>query len=443
MHQAAGGAHDQEHTSTPWYLAATTLATVPWLVRLRWMRAAVDAGVIATAIALPGIDFPLRRVVPLLVATAVTNAIVAIRLGRRQTPPRLLVTIDLLLQPVLLTELLELTGGPFNPFAVVYAVPIALAGLAAGRASGWLVAVVTASGYALLAYWHLSELVPGHHRLNDLPTHLYTLWMSMALTAELAAYFLVQASNALARREEQLEAMRQQTARAERLVSLTTLAAGAAHELSTPLATIALAARELEHAAAERGTVPDLADDARLIRTEVDRCRSILDQMSGRAGGSAVDQPELFTVAALVDDVRARLPRERTARVAVETATDLPPLFLPRTGLTQAVLSLLANALDATAPLDTPRVLLRITRRNDHLAIAVVDNGETVGPDVLHRAGEPFFTTKDPGRGLGLGLFLARVFAERIGGTLTLESGHGTTAMMQLPFRTGDAGTPS
>ena len=433
----------RQDRTTPWYLAATTLATVPWLARLRWMRALVDAIVVATAVALPGIDFPLRRIAPLLAVTAAVNVIVALRLARHLPPSRVLVTVDCVLQPILLTELLELTGGPFNPFAVVYAVPIAVAGLTAGRASGIAVAAVSAGGYSLLAYWHLTELVPGHHRLNDFPTHLFTLWLSISLTAELAAYFLVQASNALARREDQLEAMRRQTARAERLVSLTTLAAGAAHELSTPLATIALAARELEHAAVQRGTVPDLADDARLIRTEVDRCRSILDQMSGRAGGSAVDEPEQFTAAALAADVIARLPHEASARITIAVEPDVPPLFLPRNGLIQAVLSLLTNALDATATLRAPRVILRVERLREGLAITVADNGAGIPPDVLRRAGEPFYTTKDPGRGLGLGLFLARVFAERSGGTLVLESGNGTTATIHLPFRSADSGVTS
>jgi two-component system sensor histidine kinase RegB len=424
-----------EHATTPWYLAATTLATVPWLARLRWLRAVVDALIVLTAIALPALDLPLRRIAPLLAVTAALNAFAAAKLSRGTAPPRWFVTLDLLVQPLLLTELLELTGGPFNPFAVVYAVPIALAGLTAGRASGAAVGAVSIGGYAQLAYWHLTELVPGHHRLNDFPTHLFTLWLSFALTAELAAYFVVQASNVLARREEQLEAMRRQTARAERLVSLTTLAAGAAHELSTPLGTIALAARELERAAIARGTVPDLADDARLIRTEVDRCRAILDQMSGRAGGSAVDQPEELTMRALVDDVCARLPADAAARIAIETAPDLPAVYLPRNGLTQAVLSLLTNALDATSAIADPRVALRIDRAGDQLTITVVDNGAGIPADVLRRAGEPFYTTKDPGRGLGLGLFLARVFVERIGGTLSLESDGGTTARLHVPLR--------
>jgi two-component system sensor histidine kinase RegB len=362
------------------------------------------------------------------------NAAIALRLSRAQPQLRALTLLDLSIQPILLTQLLELTGGPFNPFAVIYPVPIALAGLMLGRLAGISVAAVSVSGYSLLAYWHLTELVPGHHRLNDVPTHLFTLWLSVALIAELSAYFLVQASNALARREEQLEAARRQAARAERLVSLTTLAAGAAHELSTPLATIALASRELEHSAVARGTVPDLADDARLIRTEVDRCRAILDQMSGRAGGSAVDEPEPLDIESVLADVVARLHRDAAARVSMQVDAEPLLLLVPRSGLTQAILSLVSNALEASSETGAP-VLVRVTTSADSLVIDVIDRGVGMSPDLLRRAGEPFFTTKDPGRGTGLGLFLARVFAERIGGTLSLASDAGTTATLQIPLR--------
>lgn len=425
--------------ATPWYLGATTLAAVPWRARLRWTRTVVDALVVLVAVLLPDLDFPLSHLAPLLAAAGALNALSAISLSRGLEPHRLVSTLDLLLQPWLLTELLELTGGPFNPFAVVYAVPIALAALTLGAAHGAATAAISVGGYGLLAYWHLTEQVPGHHRINDFPTHLFTLWLSVALVAELAAFFLVQASNALARREDQLEQMRQQAARAERLVSLTTLAAGAAHELSTPLGTIALAARELEHAATARGTVPDLADDARLIRTEVDRCRAILDQMSGRAGGSAVDEPEAFTVSELLADLVGRLPHGTAARLLVDLPADLPTLILPRNGLTQATLSLVRNALDAAGSAADARVTVRVSAAGDRLAIAVVDRGPGLPADVLRRAGEPFFTTKEAGRGLGLGLFLARVFAERLGGTLTIESVDGTTATLLVPMRVGSA----
>src|SRR4029450_10723701 len=113
------------------------------------------------------------------------------------------------------------------------------------------------------------EIEPEHHELGNFPTHLLAMWVTMSAAAELAAYFVAQASDALARRERDLEAMRGRAARSEPLASLTTLAAGAAHEVWAPLATIALTARELEHAA-ERGAAGNALVDARLIRTEVD-----------------------------------------------------------------------------------------------------------------------------------------------------------------------------
>lgn len=431
---SATKAASEPDTATPWYLTATSLAAVPWLARLQWARAGVDLLVVVTAVTVDraGIDVPLAHLAPLLVATALIHIAVA-RGARRGVSPAIRFA-GYALQPLLLTELLELTGGPFNPFAVVYAAPIALALLTLGRAAGTVVITISTGGYAMLAYWHLTEQVAGHHRLNDVPTHLFTLWFALALTAELAAYFVVQASNALARREAQLEQLRQQAARAERLASLTTLAAGAAHELSTPLGTIALAARELEHTIEGRADLSALAEDAHLIRAEVDRCRAVLDRMSGRAGGSAVDAPVTCPVSALVADVDAGLPRHHAGRVEVRSNQADADVCVPREALAQAVLALVGNALDALDGAGTAGgVRVDFAAGETVLTIRVEDAGPGMSADTLQRAGEPFFTTKAPGRGLGLGLFLVRVFAERLGGTLSLESSRGTVATLVVP----------
>jgi two-component system sensor histidine kinase RegB len=216
-------------------------------------------------------------------------------------------------------------------------------------------------------------------------------------------------------------------------VSLTSLAAGAAHELSTPLATIALSARELEHAVERGAPAGMLVGDARLIRTEVDRCQLILDQMSGRAGGAAADDLDPLDVQTAIREVIARLPEDRATRVRVAASPTLPAVRASRAGFSQALTSLLSNAFDASADTQTVTVTAQPSDRPDFVRVLVSDQGAGIPRDVLARAGEPFFSTKEPGRGRGLGLFLARIFAERFGGTLTMRSDGGTTAMLELP----------
>ena len=275
----------------PWYLATTPLETRPWLVRMRWITAGLEVLLVALVWAAPQLDLPLDHIVWLLVGDAVANGTIAWLLARGSTRP-LPAAVALTIQLLLLTSLLELTGGPSNPFVVVYALQIVLAFLTLGRGAAIATGLVATASYGVFIYRHIHELVPTHHRLNDFPTHLFTIWLAGTVAVELIAYFMGRASSALSRRERALEAMRERAARSERLVSLTTLAAGAAHELSTPLATIALTARELQRSLEVRAADEQWTEDARLIRSEVDRCRAILDQMSGRAGGSTADEPE-------------------------------------------------------------------------------------------------------------------------------------------------------
>jgi two-component system sensor histidine kinase RegB len=414
-----------------WYLAATPGSVSQWLARLWRTSAALDVVVLATAFLLPAGSFPLRRLAPLLAATALVGAERASRRAGAGARSRAMTVAHLLLQVALLTGLLELSGGPSNAFSVIYVVQVALATVTLG--AGWAAVVGgwATLCYGLLIFWHLEELVPAHHRLIDFPTQLFAMWLAISTLAELAAHFIGAASRAVARREHDLERMREQAAHTQRLVSLTTLAAGAAHELSTPLATIAIASKELERALAAAPGSGEYAADARLIREEVDRCQLILDQMSGRAGGSAAEAAEPVRIDTVLADVTARLTPDAAGRLHTWAAPALPTLVVPRAGLVQVLLSLIKNALDATHGADP--VTLDIDTAGGQFTFVVQDRGDGMSPDTLRRAGEPFYTTKDAGQGTGLGVFLARAFAERCGGSLSLQSGQGTTAVLTLP----------
>jgi two-component system sensor histidine kinase RegB len=222
--------------------------------------------------------------------------------------------------------------------------------------------------------------------------------------------------------------------REERFASLATLAAGVAHELATPLGTIAVVSRELEHTACNQCLSHTCRDDARLIRAEIDRCRTIIDRLNADSTAGIGDVPVALPLAQLSAELRPFLSSAHAARLHVALSPSTGDvLHLPKSALLQSLAVLVKNACEA----DTSGhpVLLRVESAGGHLAFVVEDRGPGITAAVSSRLGEPFFTTKPVGQGMGLGLYIARMFAERLRGRLELRpgSGGGTTARLTLP----------
>lgn len=411
--------------------------TLPWLVRLRWLFFAGQLAVLAFSRATGGAGEQYPTVLIAAVAgygaSNLLLARAASRRAARSAQPARVTGAVLILDGALLTVMLAASGGSSNPFSVLYLVHITLSALVLG--ARWTFAI---SALCIVEFGLLFLLPAGHvmhHGGTGFDQHLYGMFAAFVLAAGLIAFFVGRIAGAIAAQREQIAALREDAARNARLASVTTLAAGAAHELGSPLATIAVAAHEasLRVAALPPATpsAQPIADDLGLILLEVDRCQEILQQLAARFAQS--DDARAVSLAEVAAKVREILGETHAARLELSCADSPPALRVPVEQLAQSISGLVRNSLDASGPAAPVRLTLEQDPTNVH--ISVEDRGSGIAPELLARIGEPFFTTKEPGRGLGLGVFLARTFFESYGGGLRLESsvGHGTRVLAHLP----------
>lgn len=375
------------------------------------------------------------------VVTVLSNLVLDAYLGRPEPSQketdraRVAIGWAFVVDTLCLTGQLMLTGGQYNPFAVLYLVQVTLSASILTQRQTWVLAAIASACYGMLFVFHNSlPALEVHHRGPGAGLHFAGMWVAFLVATFLVALFAGKIAGTLREREASLLRMQEELARKDRLAALVTLAAGAAHELNTPLATIAVVAKELERYATR--TVPDdiIAEDSRLIRTEVERCRGILNQLSaeGAEPGGEANEPvvveELLRAAAQA----SRSPGQ--VRIGGDESLEAK-VALPRKAVQQALAGLVNNGLDASG--HDAEVWLRAERMEEAtIRFVVEDHGAGMSEQTLRHVGEPFFTTKAPGRGMGLGVFLVRNLADSMGGTFRLTStlGKGTKATVDLPM---------
>jgi two-component system sensor histidine kinase RegB len=335
---------------------------------------------------------------------------------------------------VCLTVLLALSGGPANPFSLLFLVEITLSAVVLSKPWTWTLGGLSILGFGSMFWAHVHVPVfEGHHDSGGFSIHLVGMWIAFVVGALLITVFIGKVSEALRRQEQEALQFQQRLAHHERLAAIATLAAGAAHELGTPLATIAVVSRELELYGSKMSEDASIADDARLIRSEVERCGEILRQMSERGGEPAGEFPTSIGLKQICEQVKDGLASGKAHLIDILVAQDAT-VVLPASAARQALLALVKNAIESSA--DGQRVTLAAQCAAGRVSFTVQDAGCGMAPETLRRVSEPFYTTKGPGRGLGLGTFIVRSFAERLKGNLSFESetGAGTTAILELPL---------
>lgn len=394
---------------------------VDTLVRLRWL--AVAGQLLALLIVRYALGFPLPMA-PCLVAVA---ASAALNIGLRLTfernhrlaewPATALLTFDLLQ----LASLLYLTGGLDNPFVVLALAPVVIGAVSLPRAqAAWLVALMIALAL-LLAFHHLPMPWIEGAALSLPPVYRAGIWIALGLAGIFVTLYAARVAQEARLLSDALAATELVLAREQHLSQLDGLAAAAAHELGTPLATIALVTKEW----AKHPGAPPAVDDLDLLSQQVRRCREILGKLTslGSDPGSMLAHMSLGVL--LEEVVQPHRNFDVDVKVALSGAPP-EPVGARSPGVLYGLGNLVENAVDFARS----AVEARADWDASTVTVTITDDGPGFAPEILSSLGEPYVTTRaadrrakiDETTGLGLGLFIAKTLLERSGADVRIAN---------------------
>lgn len=334
---------------------------------------------------------------------------------------------QLLFDIAALGALLFFSGGATNPLVSLLLPTVAIAAIALPARCVILVGGCAVTIYSLLMVYYVPLPLPDANRATRL--HLIGMWLTFAVSALMIGWFVVRMTRLIRERDAELATAREQALRDERIMAMGTLAAGAAHELGTPLATMALITGELSH---DTMLSDETQQDIVLLKQLIGQCKKIITDLARRAEAERLENIHYQAVDKWLENVRqhwhANRPQANSQLVTLNAGT-APNIFAdPR--LEQAILNLLNNAVNASSlPL---RIELDWNATN--LQIDIRDQGPGFPPSVLKHGGRTSFP--DHKQGSGVGLMLTRSAIEQLGGSLSLinpDEG-GALARIELPY---------
>jgi two-component system sensor histidine kinase RegB len=403
------------------------------LILLRNVEILGIAAGIAIAMGYFGLALPLMPLSIILLLIVLLNVGAVLRLKSGSQISDAGIFIQMLLDVAGLTGIFYFTGGASNPFVWFYLLPLMIAATILPRRYTWVMAVVTVLCYSglFLVDAPLDSGHAQHGEASGFQMHVFGMWLGFVMSAGFVAVIIVGMAHTLRLRDRHLAEAREQALQNERLVALGTLAAGAAHELGTPLGTMAILAAELESEYNDAAHA-DLHSKLGILRSQVERCKQALSVISADAGADRAESGHRLPVQDYLDEVihewQAQRPDAILETHTGNTATSAE-IVAERT-LTQALVNILNNAADASPD----EVQLEASWTAAELMLTIADRGAGIDATVKGQLGKSPVTTKNGG--LGVGLYLAHATLQRLGGQVTVSrrDGGGTLTRITLPL---------
>jgi two-component system sensor histidine kinase RegB len=403
-------------------LAPERLPHAPRTVRLKTLIALRWFAVIGQAITVLIVQYWLEFELPLaaclfvIALSAWLNVAMRMHYGNVQRlepgPVAWLLTYDI----AQLTVLMVLTGGLENPFAFFVLAPVSVAAISLPLRYTLPLGLFAVATSTLIAFFYWPLPWSTTETLAQPPLYIFATWVANLVAIIFIGAYAWQVAEESRLMADALTATELVLAREQHLSQLDGLAAAAAHELGTPLSTIAVVAKELQHAL---GPDSPHAQDVKLLREQAQRCRDILGKLSALPSGWApFEQGKL---SALIEEVAGP---HRNFGIAIDVV--LPPdrdgePVVPRS---PAILYGLGNLTENAVDFAVERVEIAVRWSEQDVAVTISDDGPGFPPEILSRIGEPYVTSRRRAAGdseeggLGLGFFIAKTLLERSGASL-------------------------
>lgn len=401
------------------------------ILRLRWL--AVLGQLAAIFIVAQGLEFDVE-IVP-CVSIIALSASLNLALQTAANPMHRLEPMQaaglLALNIVELAGLLFFTGGLQNPFSFLFLAPVLISATALPARITFGLGLLAVACASVLFFFHLPLPWDSEDPLVLPPIYLVGVWLSIALAIGVTSLYSFQVTEEARKLADALAATELVLTREQHLTQLDGLAAAAAHELGTPLATIFLIARELEKTVKE----PSFAADLKTLREQTQRCRDILSKITQLSStGAPFDRMKLSE---LIEEVVAP---HRDFGVEIKVRIAVAAFAEPVGSRNPAILYGVGNIVENAVDFARTTVEVNAWWSKDDIELVISDDGPGIPPDILNRIGEPYLSRRpnqDAGGGLGLGVFIARTLLERTGAKVSFTNRifpeHGAVVQITWP----------
>lgn len=400
------------------------------LFRLRNIAIAAQSAAILLAIVYLKMDLPLWALLSTVAFLALFNVYtrMLIRQHRPVAMPELV--LQLSVDILVLTVLLSLSGGASNPFAILYLLPLAIAAIMLPARVTWGLAIFTVVCYSLLLVVYI-PMPHAHSEMNAFNLHVVGMWLGFVLSAGVIAYFIVGLQKVIQKQAEDLNKAREEAFQSEQLIKLGVLAASTAHDLGTPLNSMALMLEDIEYEEAKQH--PELLQKTKVMRQQIERCRQALATLNTSAGSVSLQGGRQIPLTEYLHNLLQNWERQHPStqiKLKLENVAGAPHIMADEV-LNLALTSIIDNAIEVS-----PHCIeIDASFIQTQWDITIRDYGPGLTSENKHNIGKQGYTTK--AHGLGLGLFLSHTVIERLGGVVRLYNHDqgGLCTHIQLPVK--------